>query len=117
MKRFFASLLFAAPFLNAASPFAGRWDIMIKSGAGAYPDWLEVTENGGALQARVQPRDGSVKPVTSVKAEGSHLLVAFPWGNRKVSWDLTVSGDRISGSQKMEPGDAGEVSGVRAPTL
>src|SRR5262249_4070115 len=103
--------------LNAASPFAGRWDIAIKSGAETYPDWLEVTESGGTLQARVQPKDGSVKPVTSVKTEGSHLLVAFPLRNRKGNWDLTVSGERISGTQKMEPGEAGEVTGIRAPAL
>ena len=103
--------------LNAASPFAGRWDVTIKSSTETYPDWLEVTETGGALHARIQPKDGSVHPVTSVKAEGSHLTVVFSWSRRVQTWDLTASGDRLTGTQKSEPGGTAEIAGVRAPAL
>jgi hypothetical protein len=81
MVRFLLLILLGAT-LHAASPFAGRWDITIKSATETYPDWLEVTENGGSLTARVQPKDGSVHSVKSVSVEGSHLLVAFAWGGR-----------------------------------
>ncbi len=113
----YSLFMLAAGLLSAASPFAGRWDITIKSPAETYPDWLEVTESGGSLKARVQPKDGSVHPVTSIKEENSHLLVAFNWSNRTINWDLTASGDKISGSQKSSRGESADVSGVRAPAL
>ena len=109
--------MFLAGALNAASPFAGRWDITIKSANETYPDWLEVIESGGTLQARVQPKDGSVHPVKSVSVDGSHLLVAFAWGSRTMNWDLTASGNSLTGSQKSSRGETAEVSGVRAPAL
>jgi hypothetical protein len=113
------STLFAllAGICSAASPFAGRWDLTIKSGAETYPDWLEVTDSGGSLKARVQPKDGSVHPVTSVKEENGHLLVAFEWSKRTLNWDLTAFGNKVSGSQKSSRGESAEVTGVRAPAL
>ncbi len=113
----FALPLLAAAVLHAASPFAGRWDLTIQSGSATYPDWLEVTDNGGTLQARVQPKDGSVHPVISVKEENSRLLVEFEWSRRTMNWDLTAFGDRVKGSQKSSRGETAEVSGVRAPAL
>jgi len=44
--------------LQAASPFAGRWDINITSGNEKYPDWMELVEKDGTPQVRVQPRSG-----------------------------------------------------------
>ena len=116
MLRFSLAILLAAS-LHAASPFAGRWDLTIKSGSETYPDWLEVTENGTTLAARVQPKDGSVHAVKSVSVEGSHLLVEFEWSRRTISWDLSANGNRLTGSQKSSRGETGEVAGVRAPAL
>ncbi len=101
----------------AASPFAGRWDMTIKSGTETYPDWIEVTDSGGSLSARVQPKDGSVHPVTRVEQKDSHLLVTFDWSRRTINWDLTVSGNKLTGSQKSSRGETAEVTGVRAPAL
>src|SRR5579872_2240262 len=117
MIRFPLFFLAAAAALNAASPFAGRWDLTITSAKGTYPDWLEVTETGGGLQARVQPKDGSVHAVSSVKVDDMQLLVEFKWGEQTIHWDLTTFGNRIKGSQKAsKDGDAG-VTGERAPVL
>jgi hypothetical protein len=116
MVRFLFCLVVASS-LHAASPFAGRWDLTIKSAQETYPDWLEVTETGGTLQARVQPKDGSVHPVSSVKAENGHLLVSFEWSRRTLNWDLSAQGNKISGTQKSSRGDTAEVDGVRAPSL
>ena len=116
MVRFFLAVISAAA-LHAATPFAGRWDITIKSANETYPDWLEVTENGGTLAARIQPKDGSVHPVSSVKVEGAHLLVSFDWSRRTMNWDLTAQGDRLTGTQKSSQGETADVSGVRAPAL
>ncbi|SRR5579883_933634 len=106
-----------AAALQAASPFAGRWDVTVTTPAGTYPDWLEVTDNGGTLSARIQPKDGSVHPVTSVKADGGHLLVVFEWSRRTMNWDLTASGTKLTGSQKSSRGETAGISAVPAPAL
>ena len=62
----------------------------------------------------MQPRSGSVRPVTDVKAEGNHLTLGFGGGT---TWELNVSGDKISGQQKKGDAVQASVEGVRAPTL
>ncbi|MBZ5603175.1 MAG: DUF1080 domain-containing protein [Acidobacteriia bacterium] len=116
MVRFSLTILLAAS-LQAASPYTGRWDLTIQSTSEMYPDWLEVTEDGGALAARVQPKDGSVHPVTSIRTEGSQLLVEFKWSGRTINWDLSANGNRLTGSQKSSRGESAQVTGVRAPAL
>jgi hypothetical protein len=113
-----ATLLLPAAML-AADPFAGRWDITVKAGNTTYPDWLEVVDNGGALQVRYQPRGGSVRPLKDAKIEGEHLLLALSAGGKQgpVAWDLTAKGDQISGVQKNGDRETAQLNGVRAPKL
>ena len=104
---------------NGADPFLGRWDITVTARSGSYPDWIEVTEKGGQLAARVQPRGGSVHPAAAVKVEGSHLMVTVSAATSRgpeVTWDLTASGDHLNGTQKRGENTA-EIAGVRAPAL
>lgn len=110
----------APAFANAASPFAGRWDITVTTPKATYPDWMEFVEDNGAPQIRVQPRAGSVHPVTDVHAEGSHLtfLVSKASARRpEVTWELTAVGNRIKGVEKHGGTLAGQLAGVRAPKL
>lgn len=110
MRTLLAFLFFAAA---AGNPFAGRWDLTVTGANGqTWPQWMELVDNSGALQVRVQPRSGSVVPVKDVKAEGSHLTLGV---QRNVTWDLDVSGDRITGTQKGTA--AAQIAGVRAPAL
>ena len=114
----FACLLPALP-QTGAGPFLGRWDITITNPNVSYPDWMEVVEKDGQLSARVQPRGGSVHPAAGVKVDGSHLLVtvlAATAHGPEVVWDLTGSGDSISGTQKHGDTTA-QIAGVRAPAL
>ena len=123
MKHFSTLLLLASissvPALSQNNPFIGRWDITVSSANGSYPDWMEVTDKNGKLDARVQPRGGSVHPVASAKMEGSHLvMVVSPGTNRgpEVVWDLTAEGKRLSGTQKRGDSTA-QLACVRAPEL
>jgi hypothetical protein len=113
-----AVLLVPALALGAANPFAGRWDITITAADATYPGWMQFAENGGKAEVMVQPRSGHAHPA-DFKIEGSHLLVtvAEPSERRPgVLWDLTVSGDKLSGTQTS--GDKmAKVAGVRAPEL
>ena len=125
MKRFVLALATAVFILmpahsqKSASPFAGRWDITITTPNGSYPDWMECVEKDAKPEVRVQPRGGSVHPVSEVRNEGSHLLLTVSPASARspiVTWDLTVNGDRLTGVQKR--GDAtAQIAGVRAPEL
>ena len=114
-------LIFAAAGLVAASsPFVGRWDITVTTDKATYPDWMELVEKDGAPQVRVQPRTGSVHPVSNVKLEGAHLTLTLSPANKKypeTTWDLTASGNRFSGTQKRGDVVMGKLAGVRAPAL
>jgi len=116
---------------NAPNPFTGRWDMTVTIGNSHFPSWLEVTEMGGSLEARVQQPTGNVAPVAAVKLEGARLLVtvtaaaparpaadnrpAFA-GRTETVWELTAQGGKLTGVQKS--GDkTRQLTGVRAPAL
>ena len=116
------SILAAALLAPArgASPFAGRWDITVTAPNATYPGWMELVEKDGQPQVRVQPRSGSVRPATGVKLSGRSLsLVLTPATPKRpeVTWELTVAGDRLTGTQKRGGAPAGQLAGVRAPAL
>jgi hypothetical protein len=116
-------LLFTEALLKAnANPFLGRWDLTITSKGGTYPDWMEVTEEGGNPKVRVQLRTGNVHPMEA-KMDGAKLIVSIPLGSNapgsapKSSWELTAKGDKISGVQKRGETEDGKIAGHRAPAL
>ncbi len=112
MKSILALLFFASA---AGNPFAGRWDLTLTSQAAnqaTWPQWMELVDHGGTPEVRVQPRGGGVFTVKDVKTEGSHLTLGV---SRNVTWELDVSGDRITGTQKGTA--AAQIAGVRAPVL
>ena len=120
MKRITIVAIFGSLLIHAASPVAGRWDIKVSTDKDTYPDWMELVEKDGAPQVRVQPRTGSVHPVTNVKLDGSHLTLTFSAATKKnpeVTWDVTVSGDRLTGTQKRGDAVVAKLDGVRAPEL
>ena len=104
---------------KSKNPFAGRWDITITAPNGSYPDWMELADENGTPAVRIQPRGGSVHPAAAVKMDGSHLLITVSAATARapeLTWDLTVSQDRLTGTQKR--GDAtAQIAGVRAPAL
>ncbi len=115
-----ALLLSGAALLAADDPFAGRWDLTITTPNSTYPGWLEVKDDGGATEVRVQPRAGSVFPVKDAKRDGSRLIltVARARENRpEMAWELTAAGDRLTGTLKRAGADAGQIAGLRAPAL
>src|SRR5579863_8499866 len=74
-------------------PFAGRWDLTVKTPAAAYPAWIEVVDNGGNPEARIQPRGGSVRPAHETKLDGGRLIVTIsPAAEDRpaITWELTV---------------------------
>jgi 3-keto-disaccharide hydrolase len=121
MKKLCLILALALPALpQAKNPFLGRWDLTLTSPRATWPQWMEIVEQDGKLDGRIQPRGGAVRPIVAAKVEGGHLLVTVQNANQRspeVTWDLTVSGDQLTGTQKQGENSQTQIAGVRAPEL
>lgn len=126
MKQTALALLLAVVVLTPAlsrqsdNSFSGRWDLTVKTPQATFPSWLEVTDNGGNPAVRLVAKTGSVHPATDVKIANGHLtFTGVEWfgHDMPLAWDLTVSGEKLSGTIKRSKGGTGNVSGVRAPAL
>jgi hypothetical protein len=96
------------------NPFLGRWDLNVTPPTGAaYPDWLEVTQAGGKLAARIQPKSGGAFVAEGVQMDGGRLIVT----RQKTRWDLGVEGGKLAGNIKVNDAAQGTLTGVRAPSL
>ncbi len=137
MNRIIVALLAAAAGLcpaaaRAANPFAGRWDLTVKTPTVTYPSWVEVVEKDGELAVRAQTRTGNVRPVSGARMDGSRLIVtvsaatpAQPASEGKRErpaqpafvWELEAKGGKLTGIQKRGDTVQGQITGVRAPEL
>jgi hypothetical protein len=116
---------------KGSGPFTGRWDMTVTRENLTFPSWMEVVDNDGAPEARVQLRTGNVNPAAAAKIDGARLIItvsaATPArpaeGTRPASparpelvWELTASGGKLAGTQK-QGGSVYQLAGVRAPAL
>lgn len=117
-------LVAALPFAVAAQDakaFLGRWDMVATPASGSpYPQWMELTEKGGKIEGRVQPRGGGWRVIDGAKLEGGKMIIAVAPAGRApaIRWELSASGkDKITGIEKREENDGPTLVGVRAPKL
>jgi hypothetical protein len=114
-----AMLSLVAAAAQGASPFVGRWDFNIANPGGVGANWLGITEKGGSLEIWFQPTGGHVVKKDNFKVDGSHLTITIDAANDKnpgLTWDLTASGGKLTGTQKR--GDkTTELTGNPAPAL
>lgn len=103
------------------SAFLGRWDMTVTPASGTpYPQWMELTDNGGKLEGKVQPRGGAWHPIAGAQVEAGKLIVDV--GQRgapsETHWVLTSpSAGRLSGVEKRGDADGPMLVGVKAPLL
>jgi hypothetical protein len=119
MKQIFLVSIMAVA-LNAAQPFAGRWDLTVTTPKDTYPSWMEFTESRGQPQVRVVGRVASVHPATDVKLDGPRLsFTTSEWldGEIKVAWEFHAAGGKLTGTQKRADGVEGKIVGLPAPAL
>ena len=105
---------------QATRPFAGRWDLTLTNSRATWPQWMEIVEKDGKPDGRIQPRGGAVRPIVDAKVEGGHLLITVQKATDRapeLTWDLTVAGDKLSGTQKQGENTDTKIAGVRAPAL
>lgn len=105
---------------NHDSPFAGRWDLTIKTTTETYPSWIEFSENSGRPAVRIVGRVSSVHPASDVNVKGSQLsFTSSEWFGKptKVTWTFTEANGKLNGAQKREDGTVGHIVGVPAPAL
>lgn len=115
-----AALLLPALVSKDTAPFAGRWDLTITTPKDTYPSWMEFTETNGKVEVRVVGRVASVHPAKDVKLDGAHLAFTtseYFEGRIPVTWEITVAGGKLTGTQQRSDGVTGQISGVPAPAL
>ncbi|MEO8657833.1 MAG: DUF1080 domain-containing protein [Bryobacteraceae bacterium] len=104
----------------AANPFAGRWDLTIKTPKDTYPGWMQVTGESADLQVRVQPRSGSAFNVTGAKLDGGRLIVPMDKdGNTVLEFTalMEFTQNALAGTMRRKGDNAGTITAVPAPTL
>ena len=116
--------LFGASVLLLAAagkdPFAGRWDLTVKTSSAVYPAWVEVVDKDGKPEARIQPRGGSVRPAHDVKLDGNRLVVTIsPAAEDRpaITWDMNLKGAVLTGAVMRGQEVQGQITGQRAPEL
>jgi len=95
--------------------FLGRWDMTVTATNGeTYPPWLELTDNGGKIEGRVQPRGGAWHPIEGANVESGKLIVNV---GSKTTWELTSSSGKLTGTEKHGSESGPTLAGVKAPSL
>jgi hypothetical protein len=115
-----AVLLCAAVWGETKSPFAGRWDLTIKTSADTYPSWMEFADEGGSPQVRVVGRVASAHPAMDVKITGSRLtFTTSEWFGKTipVKWEIDGGRGKLTGTQRRGDGVLGKLTGVPAPAM
>ncbi len=120
MKILFASILATVLASTAVAQdvkeFLGRWDMTVTPATGEpYPQWMELTDNGGKIEGRIQPRGGAWHPIVGAHMESGKLIVD---AGSEISWELTSpSADKLTGVEKHGDTNGPTLAGVKAPSL
>ncbi|HET6168999.1 MAG TPA: DUF1080 domain-containing protein [Terracidiphilus sp.] len=125
IKILFASILAIALASTVSAQdtkaFLGRWDMTVTPATGTpYPQWMELTDDGGKIEGRLQPRGGAWHPIAGAHMDSGKLIVDVgPAGHGSAtSWVLTSpSADKLTGVEKRGDADGPTLAGVKAPSL
>ena len=81
----------------SAQSFLGRWDLTLKTPLREYPSWLEITQEGGQLKARLVSRWGHARPLPKVEVSNGRITFVSPKEDEERKDDMVFEG-RLSGS-------------------
>ena len=104
-----------------AKQFLGRWDITVTPATGKpYPQWIELTGNGGKIQGRIQPQGGAWHPLAAASMASGKLILTVeqPGSDPATLWELTSpSPGKLIGVEKHGDASGPTLAGVKAPSL
>jgi hypothetical protein len=101
--------------------FLGRWDLTLKAPDREYPSWLELSEEGGQLRAKMVGRWGNARPLPKVSISNGHITFVSPKEEEDATADMvfegTLTGNQLSGTVAGPDGAIWTWTGRRAPAL
>ena len=110
-----ATALASTSAAQSVNNFLGRWDMTVTPATGTpYPQWMELTENSGKLEGRLQPRGGAWHPIEGAHIDSGKLIVPVGGGT---SWELTENSGKLTGTEKHDDTSGPPLAGVKAPSL
>ena len=116
-----ATALTASVAAQNVKDYLGRWDLTVTPADGKpYPQWMELTDNGGKIEGKLQPRGGAWHPIEGAHMESGKLIVPVGQGGAAstVTWELTSSGaGKLNGVEKRGDSTGPTIAGVKAPPL
>lgn len=116
-----ATALVASLAAQDVKQFLGRWDMTVTPASGnPYPQWMELTDSGGKIEGKLQPRGGAWHPVEGAHVESGKLIVPVGEGSGSATtiWELTPSGSgKMTGVEKHGSVDGPKLVAVKAPSL
>lgn len=102
-------------------PFLGRWDLTLKTPGHDSPSWLEITEEGSQLNARMVSRWGHARPLPKVEISNGQITFVSPKEEEERKDDMVftgkLSGKTLVGTTTGPDGTPWQWTGVRAPSL
>ncbi len=105
----------------SAQPFLGRWDLTLTTPGREYPSWLEMTEEGGQLKARLTSRWGHARPLPKVELSQGQITFVSPKEEEDRKDDMVfvgrLSGKTLIGTTTGPNGTPWQWTGEREPDL
>lgn len=102
-------------------PFLGRWDLTLKAPDREYPSWLEISEMGGKLTARMVGRWSDARPLPKIEITGENLTFVSPKEEEGSKEDLVfhggLVGKTLSGTVNGPDGKTWQWVGERVPAM
>ncbi len=106
---------------SSVAPFLGRWDLTLQAGEREYPSWLELTQVGGQLQARMVSRWGHARLLPKVALAYGRLSFVSPKEEEDRKDDMVFEGklygQTLEGATTGQDGRPWTWIGKRAPAL
>ena len=85
-----------------------------------YAQWIELTDTGGKVGGKIQPRGGAWHEITDAHVEGSKLIVVVAQGpsGPATTWELSSAGSgKLTGVEKRGDTAGPALAGAKAPLL
>lgn len=113
----------AAASVSAPSsirPYLGRWDLTVKTPAGAHPSWLELSERDGQVEGLMTGFWGHATPTGKVQFQDGQIEFTAPTDagfDEGTVIKGKLAGGRLAGTATSPKGVSWQWNGQRAPSL